>query len=290
MRSCQQGKSPLVVQMSQFPHRAVFHKKHTGGHIFPFLNSSKHHCIYYFFFNVRKQIIGSFCWIHRRIPVTYCREFPWCFLQTMPALNLSCQAINSQWAQDQIARHMFAFEIKLLMAKCIHLLLVSQAQDGRHHNVFQVLVTVFLYTGHWPVSHIHSCCTCFAFVKEERRRGGKSIGDWCVNTSKLRVSLLVSDKSELAWYGGTLLRGVRSMRARNWDNQEKSSCDFKPQKTVSQGQRSEIKLLCCQWWERKWEELLWVKGTRLHKDTPSRLYKVLSFWKGELPALSNRWC
>ena len=167
------------------------------------------------------------------------------------------------------------------------LFLVSRAQDGRHHNVFQVLVTVFLCTGHWPVSHIHSCCTCFAF----RRRKGSGerekslvIGAWTEWAWSLPPGLW--NESELPGRRACCWEGPESTQVQgNWVDQDKVAVTLNHTSRIPRsGQWDQTPLLSV---ARK--EVRGVPRVRepACTGTPATGGQGPCFWKGELPAF---WC
>lgn len=108
-------------------------------------------------------------------------------------LLLRCTSVEQFILREHglpLQAHMFALEIKLLMAKCIHCSWVHQLMVAGT-IVFSKCWWLFLCTGHWPVSHIHSCVPALHLEKE---KGKDHL--WLVCEQELAYSPLLCLRSE----------------------------------------------------------------------------------------------
>lgn len=162
---------------------------------------------------------------------------------------------------------------------------VSQAHDGRHHNVFQVPVTVFLCTGHWPVSHIHSCGTWFAFRKRKgRRKGGKHLWLLCEQEWAQSLPLCLWNEND-AWLISMHLTEVswRPCRCRRAGLIKTKFLGLYTTERITYVLGRETKCFCSQWREGSERSSPGALHLLL-RDVPAPVANVLTIGEGRLTA------
>ena len=183
-----------------------------------------------------------------------CRELLPQHAPSQILLCLKCATVEQLILNEPrltLQAHMFAFEIKLLMAKCLHRSWFHK-RTMAGTRMFSKCWWLFLF---WQGTGLSLDFTAVVpalhLEKEKAAERGKVICDRWVGEQELASSPGLSLEWVLiAWNRCVSLKWAGSPRRCRWAGLIKTTWLWlSAMKRVPQGQGREVKLLCCQWWK-----------------------------------------